>query len=167
MMTATLAFLGFIIVQRLTELVIAKRNTAALMRRGAQEYGASHYPFMVALHTLWIASLVTFGHDQQIIWFWLVLFVALQLLRVWILATLGQRWTTRIIVLDEPLVLGGPFKVLRHPNYVLVVAEIFVAPMVLGLWQIAIVFSVLNAAMLYVRIGVEDKALQHLRDLNP
>lgn len=166
-MTATLAFLGFIIVQRLTELVIAKRNTAALMRRGAQEHGASHYPFMVALHTLWIVSLVTFGHDQQIIWFWLVLFVALQFLRVWILATLGQRWTTRIIVLDEPLVLGGPFKVLRHPNYVLVVAEIFVAPMVLGLWQIAIVFSVLNAAMLYVRIGVEDKALQHLRDLNP
>lgn len=166
-MTATLAFLGFIIVQRLTELVIAKRNTAALMRRGAQEHGASHYPFMVALHTLWIVSLVTFGHDQQIIWFWLVLFVALQFLRVWILATLGQRWTTRIIVLDEPLVLGGPFKVLRHPNYVLVVAEIFVAPMVLGLWQIAIVFSVLNAAMLYVRISVEDKALQHLRDFNP
>jgi len=136
----TLMFLIFIVTQRLGELFIAKKNTAALLQKGAVEYGAWHYPFMVTLHTFW-----------------------LQFFRVWILASLGERWTTRIIVLDEPLVLAGPFKYFKHPNYMLVVAEIFVAPMVLGLWQMAIVFSVLNAAMLFVRIREEEKALAHLR----
>jgi methyltransferase len=79
------------------------------------------------------------------------------------LTSLGERWTTRIIVLNEPLVLAGPFQYFKHPNYMLVVAEIFVAPMVLGLWQMAIVFSILNAMMLFVRIREEEKALSHLR----
>lgn len=156
-------FLSFIIVQRLSELVIAKRNTAKLMERGATEYGAEHYPFMVSMHTCWILALVFFGFDESIQIGWLIAFAGLQVLRVWILMTLGERWTTRIIVIDEPLVLAGPFRLLRHPNYVLVVAEIFIAPMVLGLWWIAVVFSVLNAAMLYVRINAEEKALAHLR----
>ena len=156
-------FLGFLIVQRLSELVIAKRNTAKLMARGAREYGAGHYPFMVTMHTCWILALVFFGMDQPVNGFWLLLFAGLQGLRVWILLSLGERWTTRIIVIDEPLVLKGPFKYLRHPNYVLVVAEIFVAPVVLGLWEVALVFSVLNAAMLTVRIKEEEKALAHLR----
>ncbi|MDJ0612134.1 MAG: isoprenylcysteine carboxylmethyltransferase family protein [Rhizobiaceae bacterium] len=161
--TGATLFLGFIILQRLSELVIAKRNTERLLSRGAQEHGASHYPVMVSMHTAWIIALVVFGIGQEVNMFWLALFASLQGLRVWILTSLGERWTTRIIVLDEPLVLAGPFKYFRHPNYMLVIAEIIVAPMALGLWWIALLFTALNAAMLYVRIGEEEKALMHLR----
>lgn len=157
-------FLGFIILQRLSELVIAKRNTARLLARGAYEVGASHYPVMVAMHSAWIACLVIAGYDETVSPVWLFLFALLQILRVWILATLGPRWTTRVIVLEEPLVVRGPFRYLAHPNYTLVVAEIIVAPMVLGLVWVAVLFTILNAAMLWVRIGVEGKALAGLRD---
>lgn len=159
METATLFFLGFIIVQRLSELVIAKRNTARLLAKGAYEVGAAHYPVMVAMHIAWIACLLIFGYDETVALGWLAVFTVLQILRVWILGSLGGRWTTRIIVLEEPLVVRGPFKYFSHPNYMLVVAEIIVAPMVLGLVWIAVVFTVLNAGMLWVRIGVEHKAL--------
>ncbi|WP_298861579.1 isoprenylcysteine carboxylmethyltransferase family protein [uncultured Sulfitobacter sp.] len=163
METATILFLGFIIVQRLSELVIAKRNTAKLMARGAYEVGANHYPVMVAMHSTWIACLVIFGFDEKVAYGWLAIFGVLQVMRVWVLGSLGSRWTTRIIILEEPLVVRGPFKYVSHPNYMLVVAEIVVAPMVLGLWWVAVVFTVLNAAMLWVRIGVEHKALAPLR----
>ena len=160
---ATLLFLGFIIVQRLSELVIAKRNTAKLLAKGAYEVGAAHYPVMVAMHSAWIACLVIFGFLEAVSYGWLALFAVLQVLRVWILGSLGSRWTTRIIILEEPLVVRGPFKYLSHPNYMLVVAEIIVAPMVLGLGWVALVFTVMNAAMLWVRIGIEHKALAPLR----
>ncbi|MEP5728802.1 MAG: isoprenylcysteine carboxylmethyltransferase family protein [Sulfitobacter sp.] len=163
METAAVLFLGFIIVQRLSELVIAKRNTAKLLAKGAYEVGASHYPVMVAMHSLWIACLLIFGYDETVAFGWLAVFVVLQLFRVWILGSLGSRWTTRIIILEEPLVVRGPFKYFAHPNYMLVVAEIIVAPMVLGLVWVAVVFTVLNAAMLWVRIGVEHTALAPLR----
>ena len=160
---ATFLFLTFIIVQRLSELAIAKRNTRRLLNEGAYEVGANHYPFMVMLHSAWIACLLIFGYSQSVSFGWLALFVALQVLRVWILTSLGWRWTTRIIILEKPLVQRGPFKYFSHPNYMLVVAEIIVAPMVLGLIWVALVFSVLNAAMLWVRINVEHKALAPLR----
>lgn len=163
MENATLLFLGFIIVQRLSELVIAKRNTARLLAKGAYEVGASHYPVMVAMHSVWIACLLFFGYDESVAFSWLALFAVLQVFRIWILGSLGSRWTTRIIILEEPLVVRGPFKCFSHPNYMLVVAEIIVAPMVLGLVWVAVIFSVLNAAMLWVRIGVEHKALAPLR----
>jgi methyltransferase len=156
-------FLGFIIIQRLGELALAKRNSARLLASGATEFGSSHYPLIVALHTLWIIALVVFGISNSISMPWLAVFLVLQILRVWILASLGERWTTRIIVLDEPLVRVGPFAFLRHPNYVLVVAEIFTAPMVLDLIWVALLFSILNAAVLTIRISVEEKALGHLR----
>ena len=159
METATLLFLGIIIVQRLSELVIAKRNTARLLAKGAYEVGAAHYPVMVAMHSAWIACLLIFGYDETVALGWLAVFTVLQIFRVWILGSLGGRWTTRIIVLEEPLVVRGPFKYFSHPNYMLVVAEIIVAPMVLGLIWVAVVFTVLNAGMLWVRIGVESKAL--------
>ena len=159
METLTLLFLGFIIIQRLSELVVAKRNTARLLAKGAYEVGANHYPVMVAMHSAWIMCLLVFGYDERVAFGWLVVFAVLQVFRVWILATLGSRWTTRIIILEEPLVVHGPFKYFSHPNYMLVVAEIIVAPMVLGLGWVAVIFSVLNAAMLWVRIGVEHKAL--------
>ncbi|SFE25265.1 methyltransferase [Sulfitobacter brevis] len=160
MTLATALFLGFIVVQRLAELVIARRNTSKLMAAGAREVGAGHYPVMVALHASWVVALLIFGFDQAIHAGWLVLYVLLQIARVWILSTLGSRWTTRIIVTDTPLVASGPFRVLPHPNYALVVAEIIVAPMVLGLWGVAAVFTLLNALMLRHRIAAEDAALR-------
>jgi methyltransferase len=163
METATALFLGFIIVQRLSELVIAKRNTARLLTKGAYEVGASHYPVMVGMHSAWISCLIIFGFDESVAFGWLALFAVLQIFRLWVLGSLGIRWTTRIIILEEPLVVRGPFKYFSHPNYMLVVAEIIVAPMVLGLVWVAVVFTVLNAAMLWVRIGVEHKALAPLR----
>ena len=163
METVTFLFLGFIIIQRLSELVVAKRNTARLLAKGAYEVGANHYPVMVAMHSAWIMCLLVFGYDERVAFGWLVVFAVLQVFRVWILGTLGSRWTTRIIILEEPLVVHGPFKYFSHPNYMLVVAEIIVAPMVLGLGWVAVIFSVLNAAMLWVRIGVEHKALAPFR----
>jgi methyltransferase len=157
----TLLFFSFLIAQRLGELVIARRNTAALMARGAREVGAGHYPVMVAMHSAWIAALVVFGWNQPASLPWLALYAVLQVFRIWILGTLGARWTTRVIVLDgEALVARGPFRYVRHPNYMLVVAEIIVAPMVLGLWWVAVVWTVLNALMLRHRIAVEDGALR-------
>lgn len=163
METPTTLFLIFIMVQRLSELVIAKRNTARLLSKGAYEVGASHYPAMVAMHSAWIACLLIFGYDEAVALGWLAVFIVLQVFRVWILGSLGSRWTTRIIIVEEPLVVRGPFKYFSHPNYMLVVAEIIVAPMVMGLVWVAVVFTVLNAAMLWVRIGVEHKALAPLR----
>ena len=156
--------LAFLIAQRLAELAIARRNTARLMARGAMEHGAEHYPFMVAMHAAWIVCLVVFGLGNPVSLPWLALFVLLQLGRVWVLATLGERWTTRIVVLDEPLVAKGPFRLIPHPNYAVVVAEIVVAPMVLGLVWVAVLFTLLNAAMLWVRIRAEERALAPLRN---
>lgn len=157
----TALFLGFLILQRLGELVIAKRNTAALMAQGAREVGAGHYPVMVAMHSAWIAALLVFGWSQPASLPWLAIYAVLQIFRIWILGTLGRRWTTRVVVLDdETLVARGPFRFVRHPNYMLVVAEIIVAPMVLGLWWVAVIWTVLNALMLRHRIAVEDAALR-------
>ena len=164
MQTATFLFLAFIIVQRLSELVIAKVNTKRLLARGAYEVGAGHYPVMIAMHSIWIGCLLFFGYGEAVSYGWLTIFALLQVLRIWILGTLGARWTTRIIILPEPLVVRGPFRFLKHPNYTLVVAEIIVAPMVLNLVWVAVVFTVLNATMLWVRIGVEGRALAPLRD---
>ena len=163
-MTPAILFLAFIIVQRLSELVIARRNTTRLLAEGATEIGAAHYPAMVLMHAAWIAALVIFGWQNPVSIPWLLIFVALQGLRLWILATLGSRWTTRIILTDTPLVTTGPFRYLRHPNYMLVVAEIIVAPMVLGLVWVAVVWTILNAAMLYVRISAENAGLAPQRD---
>ncbi|SDE47016.1 isoprenylcysteine carboxyl methyltransferase family protein [Limimaricola pyoseonensis] len=163
MSAGALLFLGFLGLQRLAELALARRNTARLMARGAVEHGAGHYPLIVALHAGWLAAMAVMGHDAALHFGWLGLFALLQLLRVWILASLGPRWTTRIIVIDAPLVATGPFRWLRHPNYLLVAVEIPVAPMVLGLWEVALVFGLLNAAMLAWRIRVEARALAPYR----
>ncbi len=153
------AFIAFLIVQRLGELVIARRNTQRLLAAGAVEHGAAHYPLIVALHGAWIVAIAVLGWGHAVQPIWLVLFVLLQGLRVWIFSTLGGRWTTRIIVLPQPLVRRGPFRFLRHPNYTLVVLEIAVAPMVLGLVGVALVFSVLNALVLTVRLRAENAVL--------
>ena len=92
--------------------------------------------------------------------FWLACFIAIEILRVWVLATLGPRWTTRIIVLPQaPLIRRGPYRFINHPNYLVVVLEIAVLPLVFGLWQVALLFTLLNAAVLSVRIRAENRAL--------
>lgn len=162
-MTGAQLLIAFIALQRLAELWLARRNTARLLARGAREVGAEHYPLIVALHAAWLGALALFGWQATVAPFWLAVFALLQVFRLWTLASLGERWTTRIIVLDEPLVRRGPFRLMRHPNYALVVAEIAVAPLALGLPWVALVFSLVNAAVLAVRIRCENAALAHLR----
>lgn len=152
--------MAFVTLQRLSELVIARGNTRILMAQGAVEYGRSHYPVMVLLHASWLIALWASVGGQPVNVVLLAIFAVLQALRVWVLATLGRRWTTRIIVLPgKLLVLGGPFRFLRHPNYTVVTAEIAVLPLVFGLVWIAALFTVLNAAMLWVRIRAENAVL--------
>jgi methyltransferase len=158
--TAAVLILAFVTLQRLAELVIARRNTAALLARGAYEVSPGHYPLIVAVHAGWLAALWWLAPGKPILWPLIAIFAVLQAGRVWVLATLGERWTTRIIILPgAPLVTGGPFRFLSHPNYTVVVAEIAILPLAFGLWQIALLFSVLNALVLFIRIRAEAKAL--------
>lgn len=152
-------FLAYVILERLIELPIATRNTKRLKALGGIEHAPGHYPLIVAVHVGWIAAMVWFGHDTYLALFWLGVYAVLQILRVYILGTLGRRWTTRIIVLpDETKVTKGPFALVPHPNYLLVIAEIMVAPLVLGLWEVAAIFGALNAAVLVIRISAEERA---------
>jgi methyltransferase len=164
-MTLAGLILGLVTLQRLGELLLAKRNTDRLRVRGAYEVAAGHYPLIVALHAAWLAGLWYFvverAADIDLSWVWLGAFVVLQVLRVWVIATLGPRWTTRIIVLPgAPLVTAGPYRFVSHPNYWVVAAEILVLPLVFGLVWYGIVFSVLNAAVLWIRIRAEEAALK-------
>lgn len=155
-----LAILFFVTLQRLSELVIARRNTAALLEIGAREHAPGHYPLIVAVHATWLATLFWLAPNQPIHWLLFALFVLLQIGRLWVLRTLGPRWTTRIIVLPgAPLVARGPFRFVSHPNYLVVIGEIAVLPLVFGLWEVALVFSILNALVLWIRIRAENTAL--------
>ncbi len=148
--------------QRFLELRLSKKNERKLCNRGALEYGRGHYPFMVALHSLWLVSVLLEGllRGPEFHGFWLGLFLIVQPLRYWAILSLGDRWNTRILVVpDERLVRRGPYRYLPHPNYVVVVVEILALPLVFGCWMTALVFTLLNAALLYVRISEENRAL--------
>ena len=152
--------LAVVTLQRLGELLLAERNTRRLLAKGAHEVGRGHYPFMVAVHAGWLIALWLLGPGPPIHVVPLIIYVALQVARIWVIATLGERWTTRIIVLPgEPLVRHGPYRWLDHPNYLIVVAEIAVLPLVFDLPVVAAFFSVLNAIVLWVRIRDENEAL--------
>ena len=160
-MTGAAIILALVTVQRLAELAIARRNTRKLLARGAREHAPGHYPLIVAVHALWLLSLWWLAPGKPIHWPLIGLFLLLQIGRLWVLATLGERWTTRIIVLPgEPLVRRGPYRFLKHPNYAIVVAEIAVLPLAFGLWQLALAFSLANAAVLAIRLNAESKALR-------
>ncbi len=160
-MTFAVLILGFVTLQRLGELVLAQRNTSRLRARGAQEVGAAHYPLIVVLHAAWLAGLWMLAWDLPVNVAWLGLFLLLQAARVWVIATLGERWTTRIIVLPgAPLIEHGPYRFLSHPNYCVVAAEILVLPLVFGLVWYGLVFSVLNGLILWLRIRTEGRALR-------
>ena len=155
------AILGYVTLERLAELVFADRNTKRLKARGATEHGAGHYPLIVAVHAAWLLTLWFLARDRSPDAFWLAFYVLLQGARLWVLATLGPRWTTRIIVLPgEDLVKEGPYRFLNHPNYWVVAGEIAVLPLVFVLPWVALVFSMLNAAILAVRIREENRALR-------
>lgn len=160
-MTLSVVVLAFVTLQRLAELAIARRNTHALLARGAYERGSGHYPLMVAMHAAWLIGLWVLAWDRPVGLGWLAAFGLLQMLRVWVLATLGGRWTTRIIVLPgAPLIRRGPYRLLRHPNYLVVVGEIAILPLAFGLGAYAAVFTILNAAVLWVRLRAENHALR-------
>jgi methyltransferase len=152
--------LVLVTLQRLGELVLAQHNTKRLMARGAIEIGAAHYPLIVAVHAAWLIALWFYGREQPVNLPLLAIFVALQALRVWVLATLGPRWTTRIIVLPgAPLVTTGPYRFMAHPNYAVVIGEIAALPLALHLPVLALIFSALNAVVLIIRIRTEARAL--------
>jgi len=151
--------LALVLIQRLLELALARRNTRLLLARGGHEVGAGHYPLIVALHTAWFLALVAFGWNAWVPLGWFAIYLLLQAFRAWILLSLGPRWTTRIIVIDEPLIRRGPYRFLAHPNYMLVAAEVAVVPLALGLPLVALVFTLLNGAVLTWRIHVETQAL--------
>jgi methyltransferase len=167
--TPAILLLTFVTAERLAELWLARRNTAALLANGAHEVALGHYPLIVLLHVLWLAGLWVFGWPRPLHALWLVSFLALQGLRVWVLTTLGRRWTTRIIVLPgAPLVTAGPYRFLSHPNYLVVMGEIAVLPLCLGLPWYALAFSAANLAVLAIRVRAENASLAAMRGLaNP
>lgn len=165
-MTPAALLLALVTLERLAELWLARRNTKALIAAGAVEFAPGHYPLIVLLHAFWLTGLWLLGWNHLMSTVWLVIFLILQILRVWVLATLGARWTTRIIV--QPgvaLVARGPYRWISHPNYLVVIGEIAVLPLCLGLPWYALMFSVANAAVLTIRIRAENAALAELRHL--
>ena len=154
--------------QRLVELLLSRRHEQLLRARGAVERGRGHYPLIVALHALWLLSTLVEGllrgPDPPAYWpLPLALFLLVQPLRYWAIFSLGEFWNTRILVVPKmKLVRRGPYRYLRHPNYVVVAVEIFTFPLIFGAWITAVVFSALNAALLYVRIKSENRALAEL-----
>jgi methyltransferase len=151
-----------VILLRLAELIWARRNTRALLAQGAVETGSRHYPLFFLLHGAWLAALfIGVPLDARPDLALLGLFAVLQLARLWVILSLGPRWTTRIITLPgRPLVRKGPYRFLRHPNYLVVACEIAVLPLAFGEWEIALFFSAANAGLLLWRIRVEEQALR-------
>jgi methyltransferase len=164
--TSAELILALVTMQRAAELVISSRNTKRLRARGAFEVAPQHYPLIVAVHAAWLISLWIFGHDRPVNAVALLIYVVLQGFRIWVMWTLGARWTTRIIIVPgEPLVRRGPYRLLPHPNYAVVAGEIALLPLVLGLPWLALIFTLLNAAVLAIRIRAENRALDASREL--
>ncbi len=152
---------GFLVLQRLVELVIARRNHRALAARGAIEFGRRHYPVLVAVHAGWLLALLgTIDPQTPVSIPLLAVFVMLECGRVWVVVTLGSRWTTRIMVLPGARrIRSGPYRYVDHPNYLIVCGEIAVVPLMFGAWTLAVIASALNLLALRTRILVENKAL--------
>ncbi|MCB8840456.1 isoprenylcysteine carboxyl methyltransferase family protein [Aurantimonas sp. VKM B-3413] len=158
---ATAAVLLYVTLQRLAELWFARRNTRRLKAEGAIEMEAPHYPLIVAVHAAWLGLMWLFAFGQPISLGLLALFALVQLARFWTLVSIGRRWTTRIVVKPgERLIAKGPYRFFPHPNYAVVVCEIFLLPAVFGLWAIALLFTLINAGVLAIRIPAEERALK-------
>ena len=168
MNTVAASVVALVALERLAELWHARRNTRALLEGGGVEVGRGHYPFMVALHTAWLLAIpLTVPCEADVSVPLLIVFAILQGLRLWVLLSLGRYWTTRVITVPgAPLVRRGPYRFLRHPNYVVVAAEIAVLPLAFHAWAVAAVFSALNAALLAWRISLEDQVLAPRRSVS-
>ncbi len=154
------ALLAYLSAQRLAELCWARQNERRLLAAGGIEHGHSHLWPMILVHAAWLAGLWLLAHDRAVAPSFLALFMVLQLVRFWVLLTLGRRWTIRVITVPgEHLAVRGPYRFLRHPNYAVVVGEIAVVPLALGLPLYALVFTILNLALLAIRIPIENAAL--------
>jgi methyltransferase len=161
-------FIAFIIFQRLTELAIARKNEKWMKSQGALEFGSGHYPAMVLIHSAFILSIiaeVVFFH-RELFAYWpvlMVLFVLTQLMRVWALISLGPYWNTKIIVLPgAKIIKKGPYRLIKHPNYVIVALELIIIPLMFNAYWTAAIFTILNMVILSVRIPAEEKALAQL-----
>jgi methyltransferase len=160
-MWGSVALLAIVTLQRLIELVVSRANIQRLLDAGGREVGAGHYSVILVVHAAWLITLWWFAPERPIQLPFLGLYALIEVGRFWVLNTLGRRWTTRIIVLpDETLVAAGPYRFVNHPNYLVVAAEVAVLPLVFGLWQAALIFSALNAAVLTIRIRAENRALR-------
>ena len=155
------AVLLLVATARLIELSIARRNTRRLLAEGAVEAGRAHYPAVVALHLAWLLCLLLLlPADPEVRWPWLIFFLLLQPLRVWVMASLGRFWTTRVLSLPgAPLVRRGPYRLLRHPNYLVVELELVSLPLAFGAPLTALAFGLSNALILAWRIRIEDGLL--------
>jgi len=157
-------FMAFILLLRMGELILSGKNEKKLLQQGAVQYGKQHYPFMIALHTLFFVSLVVEYVLKQPQTFSLILLVFYFLLlafKVWVLSSLGHFWSTKIYhIAGVPLIKKGPYKFMKHPNYLIVIVEILIIPLIFHLYITAIIFSVLNGCMLFVRINEENKVLR-------
>jgi methyltransferase len=156
----SIGLLGLVTLQRLSELWLAARNTRRLKAQGAYEVGGEHYPLVVVLHAAWLAGLWALAWDRPINLWLAGLFLLVEVLRAWTLLSLGERWTTRIVILPgAPLVRRGPYRFFPHPNYLVVVLEIALLPLAFGMPTYAATFTLLNAGVLFIRVRAEAKAL--------
>jgi methyltransferase len=147
--------------QRLGELWLSRRNGRRLLAEGGREIGAGHYPVLIAVHVGWLAAIAFLvPADAPVYWSAVAAYLVVQAGRAWVIATLGRYWTTRVIDMPAaPLVTGGPYRWVRHPNYVVVVLEVALLPLAFGAWEIALVFSAANLAVLAWRLRIENAAL--------
>ena len=152
---------AYVVIQRVGELAYANANTRRLLAEGGREYGAKHYPLFIVLHGGWLISIALFAKPTDAPNLLLLnAFIATQTFRFWTLASIGRWWTTRIISAPHfPKVKRGPYRYIKHPNYALVVVEIALLPLLLGASAMALTFSILNAALLWWRIKVENAVL--------
>jgi methyltransferase len=152
--------------ERLAELAYARRNSARLLAEGGIEHGRGHYPLMVLLHGAWLAAVfVLVPPGAAVSWPLIGVYLLLQVARLWVIASLGRFWTTRVITLPgAALVRRGPYRWVKHPNYLIVAAEIAVLPLAFGAWELALGFSLANAVLLAERIRIEERALAPRRD---
>lgn len=166
-MITAYTIIALVAIQRIAELILATRNTKALLHRGAIEIGKDHYPLIVLFHATWLVVIAVWLPQPPTIYaIPLACFIILQAARIWVIATLGPYWTTRIITLEgAPLVRRGPYRYLRHPNYVVVALEVFTLPLVFGETAVALICAGINLALLFWRIRVEETALNARRDL--
>lgn len=165
-----LIFMFVIIIQRLLELLIAKRNEKWMKGQGALEFGRGHYQVMVMMHSLFFVVLlfekITFNRTVSPLWpFLLIIFVFAQLVRVWALTSLGRYWNTKILVLPNVEVIRkGPYRYIKHPNYLVVSIELLVIPLLFGAYFTVCLFTLMNVIMLSIRIPAEERALTELTE---